>query len=65
MIDRVVVGGPLGEGQLIGHEIACPRYGAHFCVRSGEALTMPATQATVTHQVKVGGGDLFVRIEAS
>lgn len=58
-------GGPLGEGQLIGHEIACPRHGARFCVRSGEALTMPATQATVTHQVKVDGGDLYVRIEAT
>ena len=58
-------GGPLGEGLLEGNEIACPRHGARFCVRSGAALTMPATQATVTHKVKVDDGDLYVKIEES
>jgi 3-phenylpropionate/trans-cinnamate dioxygenase ferredoxin subunit len=55
-------GGPLGEGDLCGFEIACPRHGAKFDVRDGKALTMPATEDTVAHDVKVEGGSVFVRI---
>ena len=32
-------GGPLGEGQLDGFAIACPRHGAKFDIRDGRALT--------------------------
>ena len=38
-------GGPLGEGELEGFTIACPRHGAKFDIRDGRALTMPATRA--------------------
>jgi 3-phenylpropionate/trans-cinnamate dioxygenase ferredoxin subunit len=55
-------GGPLGEGQLCGHEIACPRHGAKFDIRTGRAMTMPATEATVAHEVKVEGDEVYVRI---
>jgi 3-phenylpropionate/trans-cinnamate dioxygenase ferredoxin subunit len=55
-------GGPLGEGQLTGFELACPRHGAKFDVRSGKALTMPATEDTAAHEVKVVGEDVWVRI---
>ena len=55
-------GGPLGEGQLEGFTIACPRHGAKFDIRDGRALTMPATQPTVAHEVKVEGDDVFVRL---
>lgn len=55
-------GGPLGEGELCGYELACPRHGAKFDVRNGAALTMPATEATVVHEVKIEGNHLFVRI---
>jgi 3-phenylpropionate/trans-cinnamate dioxygenase ferredoxin subunit len=56
-------GGPLGEGQLCGFEIACPRHGAKFDIRDGRALTMPATEDTVTHDVKVEGGAVYVRLK--
>ena len=36
--------GPLGEGELCGYAVECPRHGATFDVRSGEALTLPAIQ---------------------
>ena len=39
-------GGPLSEGQLDDHTIACPRHGAKFDIRTGKALTMPATVDT-------------------
>lgn len=55
-------GGPLGEGRLCGHAIACPRHGAQFDIRTGKPLTMPATVPTRTHEVKIEGDDVYVRI---
>lgn len=42
--------------------IACPRHGAKFDIVTGKALTMPATQDTLAHEVKVEGNDIFVRL---
>jgi 3-phenylpropionate/trans-cinnamate dioxygenase ferredoxin subunit len=55
-------GGPLGEGQLCDRAIACPRHGAKFDIRTGKALTMPATEDTLAHEVKVEGGEVHVRL---
>jgi 3-phenylpropionate/trans-cinnamate dioxygenase ferredoxin subunit len=55
-------GGPLADGQLCGFEIACPRHGAKFDVRDGRALTMPATQPTIAHEVKVEGEWVYVKL---
>ncbi|MCE9546766.1 MAG: non-heme iron oxygenase ferredoxin subunit [Planctomycetia bacterium] len=55
-------GGPLGDGELEGCQIACPRHGAKFDIRTGKALTMPATQDTRTHEVKVDGQTVLVRL---
>ena len=57
-------GGPLGEGELNQFEVACPRHGARFDIRTGQALTMPATEPTAVHEVKVDGDDVLVRINA-
>ncbi len=38
--------GPLGEGELEGYQIVCPRHGARFDVRSGEVCRMPAIAPT-------------------
>ena len=56
-------GGPLGEGRLEGFAIACPRHGAKFDIRDGRVLSMPATMPTVAHDVKVEGGEVFVRVK--
>lgn len=55
-------GGPLSEGDIADHTIACPRHGAKFDIRTGAALTMPATQPTRAHEVKVENGEVFVRL---
>jgi metal-sulfur cluster biosynthetic enzyme len=55
-------GGPLSDGHLDDHAIACPRHGAKFDIRSGKALTMPATVDTASHEVKVEGDDILVRV---
>ena len=54
--------GPLSEGKLCDFAIACPRHGAKFDIRTGAALTMPATEATAAHEVKVEAGEVFVRL---
>ena len=55
-------GGPLGEGELLGNTIACPRHGAKFDITSGKALSMPATVDTRSHPVKVEGNEVLVEI---
>lgn len=55
-------GGPLAEGELSDHEIACPRHGARFSLIDGSALSMPATQPTAAHGVKVDNGTVYVRL---
>ncbi len=55
-------GGPLAEGALENHTIACPRHGAKFDIRTGKALTMPATRDTVAHEIKVEGDDVLIRL---
>jgi 3-phenylpropionate/trans-cinnamate dioxygenase ferredoxin subunit len=57
-------GGPLSAGPVDPQErtIACPRHGAKFDIRSGAALTMPATKPTQAHDVKVEGDQILVRL---
>lgn len=56
-------GGPLGDGLLTDYALACPRHGAQFDVRTGEALTMPATEKTVVHEVQVRGDEVYVKLQ--
>lgn len=55
-------GGTLSDGEVEDCRISCPRHGAEFDARTGEALTMPATEPTVCHEVKVDGDDVYVKI---
>lgn len=55
-------GGPLGDGSLEGFLISCPRHGAKFDVRTGKAITMPATVDTVGHEIRVEGNNVLVRL---
>ena len=55
-------GGPLGDGLLDGHELICPRHGARFDVTNGRAKSMPATEDTAVHDIKVVDDEVLVRI---
>ncbi len=57
-------GGPLSDGPLDAKAgtIACPRHGAKFDIKTGAAVTMPATKPTIAHEVKVEGDQIFVRL---
>lgn len=50
----------LSEGELMGYEIECPKHGAHFDIRTGEALTLPATKPVKTYRVVVEGDEVFI-----
>lgn len=53
-------GGPLDQGELEGESVVCPRHGATFDVRTGDALTLPAVVPLMTFQVTVEGDDVYV-----
>jgi 3-phenylpropionate/trans-cinnamate dioxygenase ferredoxin component len=54
-------GGQLTGGRIEGDVIECPRHGARFCVRTGEALTAPAYEPTAAFPVRVSNGEVQVR----
>ncbi len=54
--------GPVGEGDLAGYTITCPRHGAQFDVRSGAVLQMPAVVDIPAYPVQVRDGKLFIGI---
>lgn len=56
-------GGPLGEGDLDGYEIICPRHGARFDVRNGNVLAFPAITPVDSYPVKVEGEDVYVALD--
>ncbi|MEQ1825165.1 MAG: non-heme iron oxygenase ferredoxin subunit [Pirellula sp.] len=55
-------GGTLGDGELHGLCLICPRHGAKFDVRNGHAMCMPATEPTLSHEVKIQNDEVHVRI---
>lgn len=54
--------GPLSDGVMGANAIACPRHGAQFDIRTGKALTMPATRPTGSYPCKVENGDVLIAI---
>lgn len=57
-------GGPIGEGEVVdNYEVVCPRHGARFDLRTGQALTMPAFEPIEAYEVVVKDGDLYLKID--
>jgi len=50
----------LSEGEVSGTKIECWLHGAEFDLRTGEALTPPATSALKTFKVEVSGNQVVV-----
>lgn len=54
----------LGEGKLIETcQLECPRHGARFDVKSGEAKRMPAVAPVKTYRVKVMSDEIEVEVD--
>ena len=54
--------GPLGDGDLEGYNIVCPRHGAEFDVRTGKVMQMPAVVDVPAYPVKVVDGMIQIGI---
>ena len=55
-------GGPLDQGTLEGACVVCPRHGATFDVRTGDALTLPAVMPVQTFAVEVEADRIYVDV---
>jgi len=55
----------LSEGFVMDDTIECPLHGASFSIRTGEALSAPATEPLATYSVRVEGGDILIGIPQS
>jgi 3-phenylpropionate/trans-cinnamate dioxygenase ferredoxin subunit len=56
---------PLSDGELWveEREVECPKHGATFSLRTGEALTLPATRPVPAYPVRVDGDDVWVTLQ--
>jgi len=54
-------GGPLDEGSLEGEVITCPWHGSRFSMRTGRALTGPASIAQPRYDVRVRNGQIELK----
>ncbi len=56
-------GAELAGGEIEGTEIICPRHGARFCLRTGQALTPPAYEPVRVFETKIEADRLWVRCD--
>lgn len=61
-IDNVCThdGGILGEGELDGRAVECPRHGARFDLLTGQVLQLPAVRSVRGYPVTVEDGRVSV-----
>ncbi|MCG2788143.1 MAG: non-heme iron oxygenase ferredoxin subunit [Anaerolineae bacterium] len=52
--------GPLGDGDLEDHNIVCPRHGAEFDIRTGQAVQMPAVIDVPAYPLKIVDGNIWL-----
>lgn len=55
-------GASLAEGGLRDGTVRCPRHGAPFDARTGEALGPPASDDLNAYETKINGGVVYVRV---
>ncbi len=56
-------GASLSEGGVRDGTVRCPRHGAPFDLRTGEALGYPASEDLRTYETKVKDGVVYVRVD--
>lgn len=54
-------GGELAGGAVEGDVVICPRHGARFCLRTGDALCPPAYEPVRTFETRIHDGFVEVR----
>jgi 3-phenylpropionate/trans-cinnamate dioxygenase ferredoxin subunit len=54
--------GPIGEGEVDGDQIICPRHGARFNLRDGKAVGLPAVVDIRWYPVRITDGMIEIGI---
>jgi 3-phenylpropionate/trans-cinnamate dioxygenase ferredoxin component len=54
--------GPLGDGDVEGTDIVCPRHGARFDIRTGKVLSLPAVVDIPAYPVRIVGDEIQIGI---
>ena len=54
--------GPVGEGDIEGYHVVCPRHGGEFDVRTGKAVQLPVVVDIPAYPVQVRDGNIFIGI---
>jgi 3-phenylpropionate/trans-cinnamate dioxygenase ferredoxin subunit len=54
--------GPLGDGEIEGCDIICPRHGARFDIRTGKTMGLPAVVDIPAYLVRVRDGIIEIGI---
>jgi len=54
--------GPVGDGDLDGYVITCPRHGAEFDIRDGKVLALPAIVDIPAYPIRIIDGQIQIGI---
>lgn len=54
-------GGAFDDGPAEGDQIMCPRHGARFCLRTGNALSAPAYEPVHVFPLRIENGVVEIR----
>ena len=55
----------MSDGYIEGDCIECPLHGAQFDIKTGKAVTPPATEDLASYGVKVEDGDVYVGLPSA
>jgi len=53
----------LAEGEVYGTDVECPRHGSEFDLRTGEPISLPATQPVAVYEVTIEDGNVYLFLE--
>lgn len=51
----------LDDAPIVECTVVCPLHGAHFCLKTGEALSAPATEPIASYPVRIAEG--YIQIQ--
>ena len=55
--------GPVGDGEIEGSEIICPRHGGRFDISTGKATSLPAVVDIPAYPVRVRDGMIEIGLQ--
>lgn len=53
----------LSEGDVYDCKVECPLHGAEFDLRTGEALTPPASKAVVCYEITTDENSIYIEVD--